>query len=373
MSDSYNSFYGGVLYPDNWLLTPEFVGGGTISFWMNPLSKSYGEDIVGVYVTTDNGQTWSEELLHIVPEEGTVDSVEYRVNLSEYKDQNIKVAFRHYDSVDQYAAVIDYITILPPTGTVTFLVQGKVLEKYEDIAHLDALPNGVEWYGFEFVGWDKTLDEINEALANGEDVTVNAKFIPLATQIIVTTIIDDEAIEKIYTESTWVTVRAKTMLGGRYFTYWSLNGVAVSYSPKATIRIVTSCTLEAHYADEPIETQAVADLIKATFDGVSNRETFVMYIGAPEGATIVDAGLFAASGANYNPDDGELTDSNADYVKHAEITNPNQPVSYTWIKTKVNEGDVWYIRGFITYELNGETLTYYGTLAVITAGEDFAA
>ena len=58
-------------------------------------------------------------------------------------------------------------------------------------------------------------------------------------------------------------------------------------------------------------------------------------------------------------------------MKKAQITDPEQPVCYTWIKTRVNEGDTWYIRVFVTYELDGQQYTVYGTMETVVAGTDF--
>ena len=114
-SDSYMSGVG-ALTPDNWLVTPEFTGGTSISFWLNPRSSSFNEEYVGVYVSVVGDEGWSEELWGMMlPEDVT--PVEYTVDLSAYAGQQIQVAFRHYDCEDQYSAMLDYITIPNPGET----------------------------------------------------------------------------------------------------------------------------------------------------------------------------------------------------------------------------------------------------------------
>ena len=91
----------------------------------------------------------------------------------------------------------------------------------------------------------------------------------------------------------------------------------------------------------------------------------------PDGATLADAGLLAAPGTEFDPDTAELTTENAKFYKHCNITDPTQPASYTWIKTNVAEGDVWYVRVFVTYELDGETVTVFGETIGVKAGNDY--
>ena len=96
-------------------------------------------------------------------------------------------------------------------------------------------------------------------------------------------------------------------------------------------------------------------------------------MAAPDGASITAAGLYAAPGTEYDPANGELTAANAKFVKNVNINDPMQPCSYTWYKSKVNEGDTWYVRVFVTYELDGETVTILGETTAVTAGTDYVA
>ena len=511
MSHSYNSSMGGVLTPDNWLITPEFECAGFITFWYNPLSKAYCDDPVGVYVTTDGGATWSDELLRVIgnAEIGNTPH-EYTADLSAYEGRTVKVGFRHYDVEDQYAAVLDYIVYAPqanqytitwkvdgqpdvtttvaegetpvypngtpakegnaqysyefagwtpevvpatedatytatwnetvnkytvtwnidgvteteeyeygatpahadpakapgdhviytfagwtpeivpvtgdaaytaawtetPFGSVTYLVNGIQVAKLECVTKMteDMVPAGIAWYGFVFKSWDKTVEDINAEIAQGRDVTVNGVMEVAVTNIHLTTIYGDDITEKDYTESRWITVTASAQNeAGQYFQYWTIDGVIISYSPKATIRIVASCTLEAHYGDTQLEAVGVAQLLRADYDNLNKREIFVAYMSAPDGATITSAGLYAAPGTEYDPAAGELTAANAKFIKNVNITDASKPCSYTWYKSAVEEGDVWYIRVFVTYELDGETTTILGATTAITAGTDYVA
>ncbi len=118
MSFSYvNTSSGGfALTPDNWLITPEFVGGGSISFWMAGQDSSFAAEPMGIYVTTDDGATWSDELGYFVADG---EFVQQTIDLSDYAGMTIKVAFRHYDVSDMFALNLDAVEVQPGTSPET--------------------------------------------------------------------------------------------------------------------------------------------------------------------------------------------------------------------------------------------------------------
>ena len=120
-SQSYINYYG-ALTPDNWLITPEFVAGDAITFYMMGQDPSCAAEPIGVYVSMDGGATWGDELGYFV---GTGTYVQQTVDTSDYAGLNIKVAFRHYDVTDMFSVNIDAVEIVgggvvpptPPTPT----------------------------------------------------------------------------------------------------------------------------------------------------------------------------------------------------------------------------------------------------------------
>lgn len=99
----------GDISPDNWLISPAFIAGNSLSFYMRGLDPDYYADPVGIYVTTDGGQTWSDELAYFVCE---FNYTHKTVDLSEFAGQAIQVAFRHYNIFGQYAVGIDDVTAI---------------------------------------------------------------------------------------------------------------------------------------------------------------------------------------------------------------------------------------------------------------------
>ena len=100
--------YVGALTPDNWLITPAFVGGGELTFYMAGQDPAYAAEPIGVYVSMDGGATWGDELAYFV---ATGDYVQQHVDLSDYAGVTIQVAFRHYDVTDQFSVNIDQVEV----------------------------------------------------------------------------------------------------------------------------------------------------------------------------------------------------------------------------------------------------------------------
>ena len=106
MSASYIN-YVGALTPDNWMITPEFSG-TQLTFWAQGQDPSYAAEHLGVFVSTDGGNTWSTELFGCTL---TGSDTQYTVDLSAYAGQTIKAAIRHYNVTDMFQANVDYIEV----------------------------------------------------------------------------------------------------------------------------------------------------------------------------------------------------------------------------------------------------------------------
>ena len=114
-----NSAFGGgtALNPDNWLISPAFTAGSTVTFWYAGQDPSYAAEPFGVYVIA-NGTT-SAELGHFTAsdtyQQGSVD-------ISDFAGQTVQVAFRHYDVTDMFRLNLDLVEVdaggeppVPPT------------------------------------------------------------------------------------------------------------------------------------------------------------------------------------------------------------------------------------------------------------------
>ena len=103
---SYSWDNSGVLYPDNWLYTPELILGGTFKFYA--MNDQY-PDVLGVYVVTEDGEYQIGE--DFAPSAN--DWTEYTFDTSAYNGKVGKIAIVHHNCSDEYRVYVDYITYEP--------------------------------------------------------------------------------------------------------------------------------------------------------------------------------------------------------------------------------------------------------------------
>ena len=110
------SYAGGVLTPDNWLITPKVPLGGSVSFYACGQDPSYAAEVFAVYVC--NGEYRSVKDFVKVTDDFTATGTmtKYSVDLSTYEGDGY-IAIRHYNVTDMFRLNIDDVCIVPPGGT----------------------------------------------------------------------------------------------------------------------------------------------------------------------------------------------------------------------------------------------------------------
>lgn len=118
MSESYktdNNVSEG-LNPDNWLISPQFELGGSLSFWMRSAIADY-PDYFAVYLST-TGSSVDDFTIELQPETAAEgEYVNYTIDLSAYSGKGY-VAFRHFNSEDMYYLLLDDVTLTEPDAVV---------------------------------------------------------------------------------------------------------------------------------------------------------------------------------------------------------------------------------------------------------------
>ncbi|MBQ5488416.1 MAG: choice-of-anchor J domain-containing protein, partial [Clostridia bacterium] len=104
-----------ILYPDNWMISPEFeIGEGEkwLSFFTASLNSADGDISEHFQVIVipqgelpENGTVVYEHTLDTNALE------EHLVDLSAFAGQTVSLAFRHYDCFDQYTLIIDAVGV----------------------------------------------------------------------------------------------------------------------------------------------------------------------------------------------------------------------------------------------------------------------
>jgi len=176
-SASYDS--GTALSPDNWLFTPEFELGGSISFKSWNQSASYPDKVQvylfeGDYESVDAGTAISD----FISPGSTPETFE--VDLSEYSGKG-RIAFRHYDCTDQWRICIDDIVIKIPVDKE---VEENSWTYVNDITEIPYTLEGLEpdtqydvevqsVVGEDVSDWSETYQFTTEGLEIPTDVTAD--------------------------------------------------------------------------------------------------------------------------------------------------------------------------------------------------------
>ncbi len=126
--DEYDNGY--VLNPDNWIITPPIALGenspASLSFFASAELEDYAAEHYGVYISTTTTEISEFTLLF----EETMDANggarapyvhgewgEKNINLDNYAGETVYIAFRHFNSRDNFHLLIDDITILSTSET----------------------------------------------------------------------------------------------------------------------------------------------------------------------------------------------------------------------------------------------------------------
>ena len=112
------SYSGGVLTPDNWLVSPTVNLDGTLTFWAGQYS-SYYPDVFAVYVHIGPmGENFDEsEWIRIGGDYAPTSWTEFTFDMTEYAGAEGCFAIRHYNCTDMWRLLIDDISLgtpLPP-------------------------------------------------------------------------------------------------------------------------------------------------------------------------------------------------------------------------------------------------------------------
>lgn len=125
VSQSYDNTTG-ILYPDNWLITPaiNLTGSSTLTFWVCGQDANYSAEHYGVYISTTNASSPSAFTLlgeWTVGQSRTQSPWEQKtVDLSNYTG-TVYLAFRHFNTSDEFYLDLDDITVTanPTTPTIS--------------------------------------------------------------------------------------------------------------------------------------------------------------------------------------------------------------------------------------------------------------
>ena len=293
---------------DDWLISPQFMLGGSMSFYIKTTSTSY-TDYYSVLVST--GTNAISQFTTTAVSATRVTSTNYtvvNVNLGSYSGMGY-VAIRHTANADQASLLVDDITIVegedPGTDSGTF--------NYGQTCTVTATPNS----GYQFVNWTENGTAVSSSPAYSFTVTSNRDLVAHFTN---------------QTQSYTVAVSANPTNGGTVtgggtfsqgqsctvvaapnanytFNNWTENGTVVSTNTSYTFTVNGNRTLVANFTYTP-PTYTVAVSANPTNGGtVTGGGTFQQGQSCTVSATAATGFAFA----NWT-ENGTVVSTNAQYT-----------------------------------------------------------
>lgn len=224
---------------------------------------------------------------------------------------------------------------------VSFYANGRAVA--EGLAAVTAVPQNPYVAGYEFTGW-YVGDDITTYQA-GDNVTVEvdtqfvAKFRLLDTKYNVS-IDGAEATQHSYNEKIGVTAK-DTDADGKVFTYWTRNGVIVSYNKAYSFFVDGNTNINAVYADTAAEEKVVIVMAEPGIIADGNRISFYSERSVPTGYTVKETGIILSKTADF--------DVNSATVKAVAKSKASKG-QYTIRKANAQVGETWYGMAYVIVE-----------------------
>ena len=150
------SFDAGVLYPDNWLVSPQVVLDGQLSFWAAGQDPDWAEEVFAVYATTGDPNDLDSYVKISEDITATSPICEYTFDLTGFAGQEGYVAFRHYNVSDMYRLNIDNVGIGAQSAPAPWIVVSGLTDNSYTIENL--APGGTYEVQVQAVSGDATSE-----------------------------------------------------------------------------------------------------------------------------------------------------------------------------------------------------------------------
>ena len=130
------SYAGGVLYPNNWLVSPQVELDGILSFWAAGQDPDWAEEVFAVYVTTGDPNDLDSYVKISADITASSPIQQYSFDLSDFAGQQGYVAIRHYNVSDMFRLNIDNVSIGSENASSPWIVVSGLTENSYTIENL---------------------------------------------------------------------------------------------------------------------------------------------------------------------------------------------------------------------------------------------
>ena len=238
---------------------------------------------------------------------------------------------------------------------------------YSDITRMKGhLSDSASLFGYEFVAWDKTVEEIKGLANSGEStIVVNPVYSTTTEKCVISVTngkVNGETSASVIIGSQ-VTLTADVPELDQKFAYWiNSNGDVISDSATFTMFAPYDETYRAVYvaSDEEVKLSPSSSLKYSYLEDIDKIEIFTQRF-IPSGVKVKENGLLYVK-------DGEIEESamtleNVDGTTLCKVLHTVTNTSGV-VRNTASCEEYISLRPFITYEADGETLTVYGSMAV---------
>lgn len=234
------------------------------------------------------------------------------------------------------------------------------------------LPTAPKLYGHTFIGWDKTVEEINNAVKSGESISVYAKYnkdyvyynLILNGGKVVDTNSDDYNGENSFREFSTVTIKA--LYNTPTFKYWvDSEGNIVSYRKEYSFFVSQDLELTAIYGNEPVIKEPLIRITNAVIDKDNSRITFIAERDIPDEYTVLEHGILLTQDNLVLSGQEQLTLNYKGKVNKGTSITKGNVGTYTVYKTVNGVGSTVGAVAYVTYLTpSGEVKNEYSNLHI---------
>ena len=235
------SNYLGVLYPDNWIVSPQVTLGGSFSMWTKPYQVEFPNEHFGIYVSTSSDPT--DLTSYIELNEWTMANTnwaQYSVDLSAFAGQTGYIAVRHFNCSDVYVMLADYF-VLDTDAAITVEMPVTMTLETVFVRMKASLDRGN--YSGTLTASAGTGDNVNGSVSLSGVVEAPSYNITLIANPIEGGNAEGGGT---FPDGTSVTVTATTR-GNYSFISWTENGTVVSTEASYTFTVTADRTLVANF------------------------------------------------------------------------------------------------------------------------------
>ena len=320
-------------------LTIKYEGKGTVSDWTYGETKSFalGTDITLTAFADENSvfMYWKNSVNRVVSTETKYTfEIGYNETLTAYffEKSNRLVTFK-----DGKGEIIKTVN----------------LKEGEEIV----FPESPAMFGYKFIGWDKSAEEIKQAQ---EDIVVTALYEKVAQTVTVAVYGGSGSGE--YNIKDYTTIVANEPEAGQKFAYWEDQlGNILSYNTNYGFYALRDIKLTAVYVPESEDINKQARIAITSITKTDDKISFVAERVVPEGNTVVLHGIIVTNNSLIGSSETDFVIGKQDVLK-ADATTKGL-VGIFVLNKSANFDETWFARGFVIYkDSEGNVFTIYSPI-----------